>query len=111
LALLPLVALAAHPHPHPAAPAYGYQPKYQCRDTNTSVYAEVCVPAFTTVTTPVTLAVKNVVDNDYCYNQIRTVCEETTSTEQREICTYNYVSKAEVRQATTTQVRPLLLCH
>ena len=25
------------------APSYGYAPEYYCRDTNTSVYAEVCV--------------------------------------------------------------------
>ena len=104
LAVLPLVAFAAHaPAPH-----YGYAPKYHCRDTNTSVYAEVCVPAFASKTTPVTLAVKNVVDNDYCYDQIRTVCEETSRTEPREICTYNYVKKAETRQARTTQVYTLL---
>merc|ERR1712165_570165 len=73
LALLPLVALADHP-----AHGYGgYGPQYHCRDTNTSVYAEVCVPAFTTQVTPVTLAVKNVVDNDYCDTQITQVTYET----------------------------------
>jgi len=99
LALLPLVAFADHP-----APGYGYGPKYHCRDTNTSVYAEVCVPAFATKVTPVTLAVKEVEDNDYCYTQIRTVCEETESVSQREICTYNYVKKAETLSGTVTQV-------
>mgnify|MGYP007045247852 CR=1 FL=1 len=77
-----------------------------CRDdsTNTSIYAEVCVPAFTTETTPIVLDVKNVVDNDYCYDQIRTVCEETNTVVPREICTYNYVKKEETMTATTTQV-------
>jgi hypothetical protein len=50
------------------------------------------------------LAVKNVVDNDYCYNQIRTVCEETETVVQREICTYTYSSVKSVQPATTTQV-------
>lgn len=50
------------------------------------------------------LAVKNVVDNEYCYNQIRTVCEETTKEVPRELCTFNYVRKAETLSATTTQV-------
>jgi len=99
LALLPLLAFADHP-----APGYGYGPKYHCRDTNTSIYAEVCVPAFTTKTTPIVLDVKNVVDNDYCYDQIRTVCEETNTVVPREICTYNYVKKEETMTATTTQV-------
>jgi len=83
---------------------YGYAPQIYCRDTNTSIYAQVCVPAFTSKTTPVTLDVKKVVDNDYCYEQIRTVCEETTRIQPREICTYNYVSKKEVLGARTTKV-------
>merc|ERR1712106_391237 len=40
------------------APSYGYAPEFYCRDTNTSVYAEVCVPDFAEKVTPVTLAVK-----------------------------------------------------
>merc|ERR1712224_103873 len=95
-----MVALAAHP-----APAYGgYGPHYKCRDTNTSVYAEVCVPAFAQEVTPQVLDVKVVVDNDYCYDQIRTVCELTTQTVSREICTYTYVSEKSVQPAQTTQV-------
>lgn len=101
IALLPALALSAPDH----APAYGYAPApTYCRETNTSIYAEVCVPAFTTAATPVVLAVKNVVDNDYCYNQIRTVCEETTKEVQKEICTNTYISKPETLPATTTQV-------
>merc|ERR1712029_965097 len=98
LALLPLVAFADH------APAYGYGPQYHCRDTNTSVYAEVCVPAFTTKVTPITLAVKVVEDNDYCYDQIRTVCTVTETTNQHELCTYSYGPKTETLPAQVTQV-------
>jgi len=98
LLLFLLPALAA------ADTGYGYAPQIYCRDTNTSVYAQVCVPAFTSKTTPVTLDVKVVVDNDYCYEQIRTVCEETTKVIPREICTYNYVSKKETLTARTTKV-------
>ena len=83
---------------------YGYAPQVYCRDTNTSVYAQVCVPAFTTKVTPITLDVKRVVDNDYCYNQIRTVCEETNKVVPRKICTYKYNSVKETLSATTTQV-------
>lgn len=87
------------------APSYGYAPKYHCRDTNTSVYAEVCVPQFATTVTPVTLAVKNVVDNDYCYDQIRTVCTTTETVTQHELCTYGYAPKKETLGASITQVR------
>merc|ERR1712038_1339513 len=99
LALLAPALVAAE-----ADTGYGYAPQVYCRDTNTSVYAQVCVPAFTTKVTPITLDVKRVVDNDYCYNQIRTVCEETNKVVPREICTYNYVKKEETMTATTTQV-------
>ena len=86
------------------APSYGYAPEYYCRDTNTSVYAEVCVPAFAEKVTPVTLAVKEVVDNDYCFDRVLTICEETSTTVEREICTYVYEKEEVVAPCTTTQV-------
>jgi len=87
-----------------ATPGYGYAPEYYCRDTNTSIYAEVCVPAFAEKVTPVTLAVKEVVDNDYCFDRVLTVCEETSTTVEREICTYVYEKEEVVAPCTTTQV-------
>merc|ERR1712226_478892 len=87
-----VVALAASVSADIHAPAhgYGYAPEFYCRDTNNSIYAEVCVPAFTDKVTPVTLAVKEVVDNDYCFDRVLTVCEETSTIVEREICTYVY---------------------
>ena len=85
-------------------PGYGYAPEYYCRDTNTSVYAEVCVPAFADKVTPVTLAVKEVVDNDYCFDEVLTVCEETSQVVDREICTYEYARDDVTAPCTTTQV-------
>merc|ERR1711892_962353 len=85
-----------------AAPAYA--PQYTCRDTNTSIYAEVCVPAFAEKVTPVTLAVKEVVDNDYCFDRVLTICEETSTVVDREICTYVYEKEEVVAPCTTTQV-------
>ena len=89
---------------HAPAHGYGYAPEFYCRDTNTSVYAEVCVPAFTDKVTPVTLAVKEVVDNDYCFDRVLTVCEETSTTVDREICTYVYEKEDVTAPCTTTQV-------
>merc|ERR1711878_217679 len=86
------------------APAYGYAPEFYCRDTNTSIYAEVCVPAFTDKVTPITLAVKEVVDNDYCFDRVLTVCEETSTIVEREICTYVYEQETVTPPCTTTQV-------
>jgi hypothetical protein len=105
LALLPLAAFADHaPAYGHHAPAYAPAPAYHCRDTNTSVYAEVCVPAFTNVEKEVVLAVKVVEDNDYCYEQITTVCSLTTKTSSHELCTYSYQDKTDTLAARVTQV-------
>merc|ERR1711963_861308 len=89
---------------HAPAHGYGYAPEFYCRDTNTSIYAEVCVPAFGEEIKPVTLAVKEVVDNDYCFDRVLTVCEETSTTVDREICTYVYEREDVEAPCTTTQV-------
>merc|ERR1739838_412152 len=89
---------------HAPAHGYGYAPEFYCRDTNTSVYAEVCVPAFTDKVTPITLAVKEVVDEDYCFDRVLTICEETSTTVDREICTYVYEREDVTAPCTTTQV-------
>merc|ERR1711981_223528 len=105
LALLPLAAFADHaPAYGHHAPAYAPAPAYHCRDTNTSVYAEVCVPAFTNVEKEVVLDVKVVEDNDYCYEQITTVCSLTTKTSSHELCTYSYQDKTDTLDARVTQV-------
>ncbi|XP_023343095.1 uncharacterized protein LOC111712647 [Eurytemora carolleeae] len=98
LALAVTIAVVA------ADSGYAPAPEYLCRDTNTSIYAEVCVPAFAEQITPVTLAVKEVVDNDYCFDRVLTVCEETSSFVDREICTYEYAREDVVADCTTTQV-------
>merc|ERR1739848_652851 len=71
-------------------------------DTNTSIYAEVCVPAFAEQVTPVVLDVKVVVDNDYCFDEVLTVCEETTTVVEREICTYEYAREDVTAPCTTS---------
>lgn len=88
LFLLPAVALAVHPAPY-HAPSYGH-PKIHCRDTNTSVYAEVCVPQFRDEVTPVTLDVKIVVPDQFCYDSVLTVCKETSTINAHTLCTSTY---------------------
>merc|ERR1711962_283218 len=92
------------PHGYGHQPAPNYGPTLSCRDTNTSIYAEVCVPAFAEQVTPVTLAVKEVVDDDYCFDRVLTICEETNTVVQREICTYVYEREDVTAPCTTTQV-------
>merc|ERR1712077_151766 len=84
LFILSVTLSAALADIHAPAHGYGYAPEFYCRDTNTSIYAEVCVPAFTDKVTPITLAVKEIVD--------------------REICTYVYEQETVTPPCTTTQV-------
>merc|ERR1712210_409922 len=101
---LAVAAAVAEPVQHHGHHAAHHAPELLCRDTNTSVYAEVCVPAFAEQVTPVTLAVKEVVDNDYCFDRVLTICEETNTVVQREICTYVYEREDVVTDCQTTQV-------
>merc|ERR1739849_39689 len=47
---------------------------------------------------------KEVVDNDYCFDRVLTVCEETSTIVEREICTYVYEQETATPPCTTTQV-------
>jgi hypothetical protein len=99
LFLLPAVAFAAHPAP------YGYEhPKLYCRDTNTSIYAEVCVPQFRDEVTPVTLDVKIVVPDQFCYESVLTVCEETSKINKHTLCTSTYKAVEAALKGQVTQV-------
>merc|ERR1712227_704780 len=86
LILLAVALSAVSADVHAPAHGYGYAPEFYCRDTNTSVYAEVCVPAFTDKVTPVTLAVKEVIDDDYCFDRVLTICEEKSETMKVTAC-------------------------
>lgn len=97
--LLSLLSLVSADH----APGYGGY-GITCRNTTNTYTGEICVPAFAETVTPITLAVKEVQDNDYCYDQIRTVCTVTETTNQHELCTYSYAPKTETLPAQVTQV-------
>jgi hypothetical protein len=83
---------------------YAYAPDYYCRDTNTSVYAEICVPAFAPRVTPLSLATKNIMNGEYCFDEVLTECKETSTTVDRKICTFQYVKEEAVALCATTQV-------
>ena len=51
--------------------------------------------------TPFTL---EVVDNDYSFDRVFTICEETSTIVQKEICTYVYERKDVVPDCQTTQI-------
>merc|ERR1719419_772345 len=128
----PIEPAYAHPtpayvHPAPAyapvhhapvhhAPAYGYapapayhqphyeHPKHNCTVVDVVEPAEVCTPAFETVCNSIELAIKKIVDKEQCYPVTRTVCTESVTVVDNEICTYSYQQKTEATTAKTVEV-------
>ena len=48
----------------------GFAPEFYCRNTNTSIYAEVCSPDFTEEILPNENKVKIVVNDEYCQHNL-----------------------------------------
>lgn len=97
----------AYHHPAPAyhQPSYGYeQPKHNCSVQDVTEEAEVCTPAFETVCENVDLAIKQIVDGEYCYDVSRTVCSESIEEIDNEVCSYSYERKYEDTTAQTVEV-------
>lgn len=82
----------------------GFAPELFCRNTNTSIYAEVCSPDFAEEDSPNENKVKIVVDDNYCFDEVTTVCKETVSEIEREICTYEYTREEVATDCTSTQI-------
>ena len=97
-----------HPKPAPyhPKPAYGgyEQPKHNCSIEDVTEVAEVCTPTFETKCSSVDLAIKRVVDGEYCYDVARTVCSESTEVIDNEVCSYSYDKKYEDTTAKTVEV-------
>jgi len=64
----------------------------------------VCTPAFETVCENIEVATKIIVDMEQCYPVTRTVCTESVSVIDNEICTYSYQQKTEATTAKTVEV-------
>ena len=77
---------------------------------NKSIYPDVCVPAFAEQVTPVTMAVKEVVDNDYCFDRVLTICEETNTVVRRDICNYVYELSFICIQCELAYPAPVEIC-
>ena len=89
---------------HAPAPAY-HQPKYEkkhnCSIIDVVEPAEVCTPAFETVCENIEVPTKIIIDVEQCYPVTRTVCTESVSVIDNEICTYSYQQKTEATIAKT----------
>lgn len=66
--------------------------------------AEVCTPAFETVCENVDLAIKRIVDVEFCYTVTRTVCTESIEEIDNEVCSYSYQRHEEATTAKTVEV-------
>jgi len=94
-----------HPAPAYHQPSYGYeQPKHNCTVQDVTEVAEVCTPAFETKCENVDLAIKRIVDKEFCYTVTRTVCTESIEEIPNEICSYSYQRKEEQTNAKTVEV-------
>merc|ERR1712165_557244 len=96
---------AVHHAPAYHQPHYGYEkPKHNCSVVDVVESAEVCTPAFETVCENIEVATKIIVDMEQCYPVTRTVCTESVSVIDNEICTYSYQQKTEATTAKTVEV-------
>merc|ERR1712209_377355 len=98
-------AAPAYGHPAPHYGGYGYEePKHNCTVQDVTEIAEVCTPAFETVCENIDLAIKIIVDKEFCYDVTRTVCTETIEEIPNEVCSYDYQKKEEATTAKTVEV-------
>ena len=87
-------------HPH-----YGYgDPKYSCKVANIVKEVEVCTPEFETVCESEEIRVKKIVDKEICFPVARTVCTESVSVEESELCTFSYSPRTEQTEARGVEV-------
>merc|ERR1712098_588875 len=90
-----LVCSRLWPSSRPRATVQRHQHLHLCRGVR---------PSLCRASDSVTPAVKEVVDADYCFDRVLTICEETNTVVQREICTYVYEREDVTAPCTTTQV-------
>merc|ERR1719471_448182 len=104
----PIVAHHAVHHAIHHAPVYHqphhYGPKHNCSIVDVIEPAEVCTPAFETVCENIEVPTKVIVDKEQCYPVTRTVCTESVSVIDNEICTYSHQQKTEDTTAKTVEV-------
>jgi len=95
----------AYGHHAPHYGGYGYEaPKHNCTVRDVTENAEVCTPTLETVCETVELAIKKIIDVEFCYDVTRTVCTESINEIPNEICTYSYNKKYEDTTAKTVEV-------
>ena len=87
-------------HPH-----YGYgQPKDSCKVKNIVKEVEVCSPAFETVCETEEVQVKKIIDKEICFPVKKTVCTESISVEENELCTFSVNQITEETEAQGVEV-------
>jgi len=99
------------PAPYHPAPAYGHghgygyeQPKHNCSVLDVVEPAEVCTPVIVTECNAVELPIKIIVEVDFTYTVVRTVCTESIEVVPQEVCSYSYTTTEEETTAKTVEV-------
>merc|ERR1739838_1018010 len=94
-----------------SAPAYGHghgygyeQPKHNCSVLDVVEPAEVCTPVIVTECNAVELPIKIIVEVDFTYTVVRTVCTETIEVVPQEVCSYSDTTTEEETTAKTVEV-------
>merc|ERR1739838_281618 len=94
-----------------SAPAYGHghgygyeQPKHNCSVLDVVEPAEVCTPVIVTECNAVELPIKIIVEVDFTYTVVRTVCTESIEVVPQEVCSYSYTTTEEETTAKTVEV-------
>ena len=64
----------------------------------------MCSPDFAEEVNPNQNKVKIVVEEDYCFDEITTVCKEIEAAVEREICTYEYSKEEVATDCATTKI-------
>ncbi|XP_059094999.1 uncharacterized protein LOC131889819 [Tigriopus californicus] len=116
----------APPPPPPPAPAYhqpapqhnyGYQepqpyivetqtfPQQNCSVVDEVVKAEICIPDFSTECGEQSSMTKRLETGEFCYNITRTVCTQTETTSDIEVCDVNYDRSESPAKAKTVEVK------
>ena len=75
-----------------------------------SIYPDVCVPALAGRVTPVTMAVGEVDDSDYCFDRALTISEETSTVVRRDVCNYVYEQGFICIQCELAYPAPVEIC-
>ena len=92
-------------HQAPHNPHYGFgHPKDSCKVKNIVKDVEVCIPAFETACETEEVQVKKIIDKVICFPVKKTVCTDSISVKENELCTFSINQRTEETEAEGLEV-------